>query len=102
MNVMTKDCPKIVIIGGGPSGIACAIQLIRYGYNPVIIEKNEPGGLLRNANLVENYPGFPNGISGIDLSHIFVEQLNRFGVELISDEVISLDYAENHVADPGG
>ncbi|MDP8228420.1 MAG: NAD(P)/FAD-dependent oxidoreductase, partial [Candidatus Electryoneaceae bacterium] len=55
---------NVAIIGAGPAGIAAVIQLQRYGVDPVILEKDAVGGLLRSANLIENYPGFPNGISG--------------------------------------
>jgi thioredoxin reductase (NADPH) len=52
------DIENVIIIGGGPAGIAAAIQLKRYGLDPLILERKALGGLLRNANLVENYPGF--------------------------------------------
>jgi len=52
------EIKKVAIIGAGPAGIATAIQLRRYGINPLLFEKEKVGGLLRNANLVENYPGF--------------------------------------------
>ncbi|HHI03008.1 MAG TPA: FAD-dependent oxidoreductase, partial [candidate division Zixibacteria bacterium] len=52
---------EVIIIGAGPAGIAAAIQLKRSGLNPAIFEKKKIGGLLNNANLVENYPGFPGG-----------------------------------------
>ena len=55
---------EVVIIGAGPAGITAAIQLKRYGIPFVLMEKNRAGGLLWNANLVENYPGFPAGVSG--------------------------------------
>ena len=55
---------NVIIIGAGPAGIACAIQLKRYNINTIVFEKDKIGGLLKNANLVENYPGFPNGING--------------------------------------
>ncbi|HAZ31590.1 MAG TPA: NAD(P)/FAD-dependent oxidoreductase, partial [Dehalococcoidia bacterium] len=48
---------EVAIIGAGPGGIAAAIQLKRYGIEPAILEKSHIGGLLVNANLVENYPG---------------------------------------------
>jgi thioredoxin reductase len=51
---------EVVIIGAGPAGLSTAIQLKRYGIEPILLEKEEIGGLLRNANLVENYPGFPS------------------------------------------
>ena len=60
---------RVAIIGAGPAGLAAAIQLKRYGIDALLLQGVEAvGGLLRNANLVENYPGFPQqGIPGIDL-----------------------------------
>lgn len=80
----------VVIIGAGPAGIAAAIQLKRSGVEPLLLEKEWVGGLLRNANLVENYPGFPAGISGVDLVGLMVEQMNRLGVRPVHAEVRSL------------
>jgi thioredoxin reductase len=84
---------NVVIIGAGPAGIAAALQLHRYGINPIILEKDKIGGLLRNADLVENYPGFPDGISGKNLTYLFATQLQN-SVDVIFEEVISLDFHE--------
>jgi len=81
-----------IIIGAGPAGIAAAIQLQRYGLAPVILEKDSVGGLLRNANLVENYPGFPNGIPGPKLIALFEKQMQRIGVEVTFDEATKIDF----------
>lgn len=70
----------VVIVGAGPSGISAAVYLRRAGVGFVLLEKGEPGGLLRNANLVENYPGFPGGIPGRDLAGLFVKQLERLDI----------------------
>lgn len=82
----------VVIIGAGPSGVATAIQLKRYRVEPVLLEKEEIGGLLRNADLVENYPGFPDGIPGYELVKLFEKQLENFGVRVHFEEVLKLDY----------
>jgi thioredoxin reductase len=82
----------VVIIGAGPAGIAAAIQLQRYGFEPIIFEKREIGGLLKNANLVENYPGFPRGISGRKLVALFTEQLAHTRLRVFYEEVLELDY----------
>ncbi|EKE04232.1 MAG: FAD-dependent pyridine nucleotide-disulfide oxidoreductase [uncultured bacterium] len=82
----------VIIIGAGPAGIAAAIQLKRYNITPLIIEKNEVGGLLRNANLVENYPGFPSGISGSDLIGLFHKQLDNNGLRVQYNEVLNVNY----------
>lgn len=83
---------EIAIIGGGPAGIAAAIQLKRQGLDPVLFEAEQLGGLLHNANLVENYPGFPGGISGVDIVKKMTDQLAQFNVELIRARVQALDY----------
>jgi len=73
---------EVAIVGAGPAGISAAIYLQRAGLRPILLEKNEPGGLLRNAYLVENYPGFPGGISGCTLAELFVEQLHMVGISI--------------------
>lgn len=85
---------KVIIIGAGPAGIATAIQLKRYGIDPLLFEKNEIGGLLINANLVENYPGFPNGISGSELVELFKKHLNNNFIKIIFEEVIGVEFKE--------
>jgi thioredoxin reductase len=81
----------VTIIGVGPAGIATAIQLKRYGIEPILFEKDAIGGLLRNANLVENYPGFPYGISGLKLADLFKKQLRGASIKVLFEEVIKVD-----------
>jgi len=82
----------VLIIGAGPAGLAAAIQLKRYGIQPLLFERGEVGGLLRNANLVENYPGFPRGISGARLVKLFTRQASNVGVLVTHAEVTSIAY----------
>ncbi len=90
---MVIDIEKTVaVIGAGPAGIAAAIQLGRYGIRTLVFEKAAVGGLLRNANLVENYPGFPGGIKGPELAGLFERQLGEAGISLILEEVETLYY----------
>ena len=86
---------NVTIIGAGPGGIAAAIQLKRWGWEPLLLEKEHIGGLLINANLVENYPGFPQGISGPELVRLFKAQMQRIGVEVTLEEVLELNYNQN-------
>ena len=94
---MKMPVVDVAVIGAGPAGIAAAIQLKRFGLEPAVIERERIGGLLVNANLVENYPGFPSGIRGVDLVRLFEAQLQRVGVRVSFEEVVALDYAETFV-----
>ena len=86
------DSIPVIIIGAGPSGLAASIQLKRQGIECLVFEKDSTGGLLNNANLVENYPGFPGGIKGPDLVNLILEQARQNGVRIIQAEVKSLVY----------
>ncbi len=86
---------EVAIVGAGPAGIAAALQLARSGIEPLLLERERIGGLLLNANLVENYPGFPEGIPGEELARLFAQQLERVGVEVCYEEVLRLDHDGN-------
>ena len=77
---MKNEIEDVIIVGAGPAGIAAAMQLKRCGISALLLEGDEAGGLLRNANLVENYPGFPEGITGIGLVKLFKNQMERLSV----------------------
>lgn len=83
---------EVAIIGSGPSGMTAALQLRRSGIAPLLFESTRFGGLLVNANLVENYPGFPGGVSGPKLVQLFEQQACTSGVEVIFEEVVELDH----------
>ncbi len=73
----------VIIIGGGPAGLSAGIYTSRERISTLLLEKGMCGGLLANADLIENYPGFPNGIKGMDLVNKFKEQAKRFGTEIV-------------------
>jgi thioredoxin reductase (NADPH) len=87
---MSKEY-DIIIIGGGPAGLSAGIYASRARLRTLLIEKGMFGGLIANAELVENYPGFPEGISGFDIGERMYQQASRFGLETISAEVTSVD-----------
>lgn len=80
----------VAIIGAGPAGITAAIQLKRSGINPLLLEREKVGGLLLNANLVENYPGFPEGVTGEELVQLMVWHIERAGVGIMYREIMSV------------
>ncbi len=98
---MVRD---VVIVGAGPAGISAAVYLQRVGYSPLVFEKDRVGGLLMNANLVENYPGFPEGIGGTELVDLFSEHLKSQGVEIKHSEVTEVKQEKGHftVVTPDG
>ena len=87
---------SVIIIGAGPAGITAALQLKRFGIPFLLFESKKFGGLLHNANLVENYPGFPRGVRGAKLVSLFKKQIEHIGVEIFSEKVISLEYREGY------
>lgn len=78
----------VIIIGGGPAGLSAGLYTSRAGLKTLLIEKGMIGGQITNAELVENYPGFPDGISGFDLGDSIHRQATRFGLETVSAEVL--------------
>ena len=83
---------EVIIVGAGPAGLATALQLERYGIRSLIIEQGRVGGLLLNANLVENYPGFPGGIAGPELVDLFKEQVKSYNLHIYKARLENLDY----------
>jgi thioredoxin reductase (NADPH) len=82
----------IAIIGGGPAGIAAGIQLKRCGYSPVVFEKDRIGGLIRSANLVENYPGFHSGITGKTLAERLIRHLNQWKIKIYRETAEKVNF----------
>jgi len=73
----------VIIIGGGPAGLSAGIYTSRERISTLLLEKGMCGGLPAVTDLIENYPGFPNGIKGMDLVNKFKEQAKRFGTEIV-------------------
>ena len=80
----------VIIIGGGPAGLSAGLYTARARLKTLLVEKGAVGGMIINAALVENYPGFADGVSGIDLTQSMHKQATKFGVEVLSAEVTAL------------
>jgi len=84
------DFYDLIIIGAGPAGLAAAVYGTSEGLKTLIIEQNAPGGQAGTSSQIENYLGFPTGISGEDLARRAVTQAKRFGAEILTQEVVSI------------
>ncbi len=81
----------LIIIGGGPAGLTAGLYSARARLNVLMLEKLAPGGQVMNTDWVENYPGFPDGISGFELVDRMKNQAEKFGLKIQSDEVAGLE-----------
>ncbi len=80
----------LVIVGGGPAGLTAYIYAARARLRTLLVEKFSPGGQILNTDRVENYPGFPEGISGAELMERFLAQARNLGLEPLLDEATGL------------
>ncbi len=81
---------QLIIVGGGPAGLTAGLYSARGGLKVLLIEKEVIGGQIANADRVENYPGFPEGISGFELARLIHQQATNHGLETMSGEVTGL------------
>lgn len=84
----------MLIIGSGPAGLSAALYAARANLNPVVFTGPELGGQISLTHIVENYPGFPNGISGPELIKAFKEQAEHFGSHIVNDTVNQVDLSQ--------
>ncbi len=85
------DTEELIIVGGGPAGYTAAIYTAREDFKPLMIDGSQYGGQLLLTTLVDNYPGFPEGIQGPDLMMLFRKQAERFGTRFIDEDVTDVD-----------
>jgi thioredoxin reductase (NADPH) len=87
----------VIILGSGCAGLTAAIYAARASLNPLVITGNEFGGQIATTTEVENYPGFPNGLQGPELTEQMKQQAERFGTRLEYDEVIEVDLSRKPI-----
>ncbi|MBQ2971679.1 MAG: thioredoxin-disulfide reductase [Ruminococcus sp.] len=81
----------MVIIGGGPAGYTAALYSSRAGFDTLVLEKMAVGGQMTLTDVIDNYPGFENGVDGFTLSQSMQQGAERFGAQTMYDEVVSVD-----------
>ena len=79
---------EVIIIGGGPAGLTAGLYTSRARLSTLLIENALYGGQMTTTELIENYPGFPQGVTGDELSRLMEEQARRFGMETVAKEVL--------------
>jgi len=84
----------LVIVGGGPAGLTAGLYAARARLNVILLEKIVPGGQVVTTDWVENYPGFPEGISGPDLVQKMTAQVQKFDLNIETNAVVSMDLSE--------
>lgn len=89
---MTKRV-RCLIIGSGPAGYTAAIYAARANLSPVLYEGMQPGGQLTTTTEVENYPGYPEGITGTEMMEDFKKQAERYGTEVVRGRATSVDFS---------
>ncbi len=82
---------KIIVIGSGPAGLSAAIYAAREGFEPLVICGSKGGGQLELTTIVENFPGFPDGVNGPDIVKFMKKQAEKFGTRFIDKDVESVE-----------
>lgn len=83
---------NVIILGTGPAGLTAAIYASRAELAPLVLKGDQPGGQITITEVLDNYPGFPNGISGFELYQSLEQQAVRFGAKIVSDAAIEVDF----------
>lgn len=84
---------KVLIIGSGPAGLSAALYAARAELNPIVLTGMTLGGQASLTHVIENYPGFPDGLDGAELGNLFQQQAERFGAQVVFDTATEVDFS---------
>ena len=88
-----KECiyRDLIVVGSGPAGLAAALYAARAELNPMVLTGSTLHGQASTTDIIENYPGFPDGVGGMELGQLFQKQAERFGAEVVIDQATSIE-----------
>lgn len=89
-----KKIESVVILGAGPAGLSAALYAARAELSPLVLTGMQLGGQAALTNVIENYPGFPDGVGGTEMGDLFQKQAERFGARVEYDTVVSVNFSE--------
>ncbi|MCX8026090.1 MAG: FAD-dependent oxidoreductase, partial [Thermanaerothrix sp.] len=89
-----NDVENVIILGAGPAGLSAALYAARAELNPLVLTGTELGGQAALTHTIENYPGFPQGVGGMELGELFQKQAERFGARLEFETAEAVDLSQ--------
>jgi thioredoxin reductase (NADPH) len=92
---LAQDIYEVIIMGGGPAGLTAGIYTSRHGLKTLLLEGKRLGGRAADAHMIENFPGFPEGVTGKELMERFVAQAEKFGVEFRIEKIMGLNILDD-------
>ena len=91
---MEEQRTKVLIIGSGPAGYTAGIYTSRANLHPLIYEGHQPGGQLTQTTEIENFPGYVDGVQGMEMMDQLRNQAERFGAHVVSRSIASVDFSK--------
>lgn len=93
-DALQSEVQKLIVVGGGPAGLSAALYAARAALEPLVFTGQDLGGQAASTSTIENYPGFPDGVGGTEISELFHKQAERFGAKFLFDRVTAVDLSE--------